>query len=88
MKTNESDGAFLCAVAELWGRRTQYRFTEESWFFCKSPPSSSNVALTLLFVWPTHSPKGLFQAKAITAAMIAISISNRFMISKIARHAG
>jgi hypothetical protein len=40
-----------------------------------------------LYVWAAHSPKGLFQAKEIRAAIITTSINSRRMIREIARNA-
>ena len=47
----------------------------------------SNQFVIFLYVCAVESLKGVFQAKAITAAMITISINSRFM-SEIARNAG
>ena len=48
----------------------------------------SNQFVILLYVCAVESLKGVFQPKAITAAMITISINNRRMTSEIARNAG
>ena len=47
----------------------------------------SNQFVIFLYVCAVESLKGVFQPKAITAAMITISINNRRMTSEIARNA-
>ena len=47
----------------------------------------SNQFVIFLYICAVESLKGVFQAKAITAAMITISINNRRMTSEIARNA-
>jgi len=47
----------------------------------------SNQFVTFLYVCDVQSLKGVFQPKAITAAIITISTNSRFM-SEIARNAG
>jgi hypothetical protein len=47
----------------------------------------SNAYVIFLYAWPTQSFKGVFQPKAITAAMTKISTKSRFM-SKIVRKNG
>jgi len=48
----------------------------------------SNPCVIFLYAHAVQSLKGVFQAKAIRAAMITITINSRFMTSEIARNAG
>jgi hypothetical protein len=48
----------------------------------------SNPFAIFLYAHDVQTPKGVFHANAIRAAMITITMNSRFMTSEIARNAG